>query len=110
MRAPRDAQSVVQRRNVLFVCSKNQWRSPTAVAVWRKHPALSVRSVGTSAAARHRVSAEDIEWADVIVVMEDEHRRRILADFTAAVAQKPVHVLDIPDEYQYMDPELVDQL
>lgn len=49
-----------EKRNVLFICSKNQWRSPTAEAVWRKHPQLSVRSAGTSSTARHKITVEDI--------------------------------------------------
>ncbi len=110
MARERPTSAAARRRNVLFVCSKNQWRSPTAEAVWRKHPALSVRSAGTSSGARHRVSEEDLAWADVILVMEDKHRTRLLADFATAVEGKTVHVLDIPDEYAYMDPELVEQL
>ncbi|RYZ05167.1 MAG: phosphotyrosine protein phosphatase [Myxococcales bacterium] len=98
------------KRNVLFICSKNQWRSPTAEAVWRKHPALSVRSAGTSSSARRKVSVEDVRWADVIFVMEEKHKSRLLADFTTTIQQKPLHVLDIPDEYKYMDPALVEQV
>jgi predicted protein tyrosine phosphatase len=99
-----------EKWNVLFICSKNQWRSPTAETVWRKHPELSVRSAGTSSTARRKVSVDDIRWADVIFVMEEKHKSRLLAEFTTAVARKPLHVLDIPDEYKYMDPELVEQL
>jgi predicted protein tyrosine phosphatase len=98
------------RRNVLFICSKNQWRSPTAETVWRKHPNLSVRSAGTSSTARRKVSVDDIRWADVIFVMEEKHKSRLLAEFATTVERKPLHVLDIPDEYKYMDPELVEQL
>lgn len=95
---------------VLFVCSKNQWRSPTAEQIWRRHAALSVRSGGTSPNARHRVSAADLEWAQVVFVMEEKHKSRLLADFRPLLAALPVHVLDIPDDYRYMDPELVEQL
>ena len=98
------------RLNVLFVCSRNQWRSPTAERVWRRHPGLNVRSGGTSPNARHTVSADDIHWANVIFVMEQKHKSRLVADFGDLLAGKPVHVLDIPDEYQYMDPELVELL
>ena len=56
--------------NVLFICGKNQWRSPTAEQVWRRHPQLNVRSGGTSPSARHTVSDADIGWADVVMVME----------------------------------------
>lgn len=98
------------RLNVLFVCSRNQWRSPTAEQVWRRHPQLNVRSAGTSPSARHTVSDADIGWADVVIVMEQKHKSRLVADFGDALAGKPVHVLDIPDEYKYMDPELVELL
>jgi predicted protein tyrosine phosphatase len=99
-----------EKRNVLFVCSRNQWRSPTAEAVWRRHPLLSVRSAGTSRSARRKVTVEDLRWADVIVVMEEKHRSRLVAEFAAFVAHKPIHVLDIPDDYKFMDPELVEHL
>lgn len=97
-------------KNVLFVCSRNQWRSPTAEAVWRTHPGLNVRSAGTSTKARRTVGASDIAWADVILVMEQKHKRRLQADFARMLGGKPVHVLDIPDEYRFMDPELVEIL
>lgn len=103
-RMPRD------RLNVLFVCSRNQWRSPTAEQVWRRHPLLNVRSGGTSPSARHTVSDTDIDWADVVIVMEQKHKSRLVAEFGDLLADKPVHVLDIPDEYKYMDPELVELL
>lgn len=96
--------------NVLFICSRNQWRSPTAERLWRKHAQVHVRSAGTSSSARHRVSERDLQWADVVLVMEDKHKRRLRADFARLVQHKPVHVLDIPDEYRFMDPELVDLL
>ena len=95
---------------ILFICSRNQWRSPTAERVWRRHPGLNVRSGGTSPNARHTVSADDIQWADVIFVMEHKHKSRLAAEFTGWLTHKPVHVLDIPDEYKYMDPELVELL
>ena len=96
--------------NLLFICSKNQWRSPTAEQVWRKHPGLKVRSAGTSPNARHPVNETDVAWADVIFAMEEKHKSRLRADFRDAVGDKAVHVLDIPDEYRYMDPELVELL
>jgi predicted protein tyrosine phosphatase len=96
--------------NVLFVCSRNQWRSPTAERMFKGHPVIVARSAGTSLSARHRMSHADIDWADVIMVMEDKHRQRIVAEYTRLVEHTPIHVLDIPDEYRYMDPELIDIL
>lgn len=98
------------RTNVLFICSRNQWRSPTAEQIWRKHPALSVRSAGTSPNARHPVSVNDLAWAELIFVMEEKHKSRLLAEYRRLVEDKPIHVLDIPDEYRYMDAELVELL
>ncbi|KQO27034.1 phosphotyrosine protein phosphatase [Acidovorax sp. Leaf76] len=99
-----------ERLNVLFICSRNQWRSPTAEQLWRKHPKVAARSAGTSPNARHTVSIDDVRWAQVILVMEEKHKSRLVAEFTRLLENKPVHVLDIPDEYKFMDPELVEML
>lgn len=96
--------------NILFVCSKNQWRSPTAEKVFSQVEGVKTRSAGTSRSARHQISVNDIRWADLIVVMEDKHARRLKADFRQEVSYKPVHVLDIPDNYPFMDEELIELL
>lgn len=96
--------------NVLFVCSRNQWRSPTAERVWRNEPGVNVRSAGTASSARRRLQLADIQWADLILVMEEKHKSRIRADFRQSVARKRIVVLDVPDEYQFMDPELIEIL
>ncbi|MEN4771295.1 low molecular weight protein tyrosine phosphatase family protein [Duffyella gerundensis] len=93
--------------NVLFICSRNQWRSPTAEQVFRRHPFLVVRSAGTSRSAKKRASAELLQWADVICVMEDKHKNRLVAEYGRIITFKPIHVLDIPDDYLFMDPELI---
>jgi predicted protein tyrosine phosphatase len=98
------------KRNILFVCSKNQWRSPTAETLYRKQSGLSVRSAGTSSSARHQLNTDDVQWADVIFVMEDKHLSRMRAEHSHLLTNKSVHVLDIPDEYKYMAPELVELL
>lgn len=102
----RDAEPI----KVLFVCSKNQWRSPTAETVFRKLPGLSVRSAGTARSAKKAISVADIRWADLILVMEDKHKARLRAQFRDEVRFKKLHVLDIPDLYRYMDPDLVEIL
>lgn len=108
--APRCEQRVSNPIHVLFVGSRNQWRSPTAEQVWRKHPRVQARSAGTSPNARHTVSADDIEWADVIFAMEEKHKSRLMAEYRRVIGNKPLHVLDIADEYRYMDPALVQQI
>ncbi|MGP3591238.1 low molecular weight protein tyrosine phosphatase family protein [Vagococcus sp. WN89Y] len=93
--------------NVLFICSRNHWRSPTAEHVFRRYPGLNARSAGTQRQARKTISPAILSWADVICVMEEQHKSRLLADYSRLLQHKPVHVLDIPDRYAFMDPELV---
>lgn len=95
--------------NVLFVCSRNQWRSPTAERVFGRDPEHAVRSAGTSRTARRTVSAADLHWADVVMVMERQHKVRLRERFPQ-LRGTTVVVLDIPDEYRFMDPELVERL
>ncbi|MDF7675638.1 protein tyrosine phosphatase [Neisseriaceae bacterium ESL0693] len=93
--------------NVLFICSRNQWRSPTAEQLFRRSPALNVRSAGTSSSAKKRVSRDLLQWADVICVMEQKHKNRLMAEYRRIIENKPLYILDIPDDYRYMDPELI---
>ncbi|MCD9461130.1 low molecular weight protein tyrosine phosphatase family protein [Marinibactrum halimedae] len=94
----------------MFICSRNQWRSPTAEAIWRNHPDFNVKSAGTSPRAKKTVRVTDIRWADLIFVMEQKHKNRLKAEFTQWLNHTPIHVLDIPDEYTYMDSELIQEL
>ena len=95
---------------VLFVCSRNQWRSPTAERVFRRREGLTVRSRGLSKSAKRILQAGDVEWADLILVMEDEHLDRLYDRFGEVVGATPVRSLDIPDDYRFMDPALIELL
>jgi len=53
--------------NLLFICSKNQWRSPTAELLFKNHPVHTARSAGTNNNARIRVNQKMIDWADVLL-------------------------------------------
>ncbi len=99
-----------QRANILFVCSRNRWRSPTAEKVYERHPQLNVRSRGTSSNAQRTVRQADISWAHIIMVMEQKHKQRLLADYPQLAKFENLHVLDIPDDYQYLDPDLIELL
>jgi predicted protein tyrosine phosphatase len=96
--------------NLLFVCSRNQWRSPTAEKVFGKKSNLKTRSAGTSPRAKRTISPADIRWADIIFVMEQKHKNRLLAVFTRMLSHKSIHVLDIPDDYKFMAPDLIAEL
>lgn len=99
---------MADRINVLFVCSRNQWRSPTAEAIYRDDPRVSARSRGTARGAKQTIRAGDLTWADLVLVMEDKHRSRLRADYPGETRFLPFEVLHIPDEYRLMDPELVE--
>lgn len=69
-----------------------------------------MRSAGTSPKAKKTISVSDIQWSDVIFVMEKKHRQRIQASFPRLLQYKRMYVLDIPDEYRYMDEDLIELL
>jgi predicted protein tyrosine phosphatase len=96
---------MIVRKHVLFVCASNQWRSPTAEALYRDHPQLEVRSAGIRPNAKRRIGAGDIKWSDVIFVMEREHKKWIQDHFRDEELP-PIEVLDIPDDFHFMDAEL----
>lgn len=98
----------VQPTNLLFVCSKNQWRSPTGETIFQQYDGVSARSAGTARGARRTISVADIRWADLIFVMEDKHLSRLRAQFRDELRYKKLHVLDIPDLYRFMDPDLIE--
>jgi len=97
----------VSEQKLLFICSRNQWRSPTGEKVYSQK-GMSARSAGTSPNAKRTVSVNDIRWATHIFVMEKKHKQRLVAKFARSLEYKNIIVLDIPDEYQFMDPELVE--
>lgn len=103
-------QSIACFMNVLFVCLKNQWRSPTAERIFKNYPDLNVRSAGTSRQAKHPIHLNDILWADKIFVMEHKHKTQLMQSFRQHLTHKPIIVLDIADDYNYMDLELIELL
>jgi predicted protein tyrosine phosphatase len=93
--------------NLLFVCSRNRRRSPTAETVFSGLQNCSVLSAGTSPDAETPISADLIEWADIVFVMEAVHKRRLNRRFPSVMRSKKLIVLGIPDQYSYMDEELI---
>ena len=96
--------------NALFVCSANRLRSPTAEAVFATWPGVETDSAGLDNRADVQLSTEQIEWADIIFVMEAVHRRKLGERFGEHLKGKRVVVLGVPDNYRFMQPELVDLL
>ncbi|HVV55870.1 MAG TPA: hypothetical protein VHC47_11115 [Mucilaginibacter sp.] len=94
--------------NLLFICNRNQWRSPTAEQLFRDHPLHDALSAGTSNSARIKVNQGMIDWADVIFFMEWEHRDIVTQRFR--LQDQKLIVLEIEDIYPFGDPELIDML
>lgn len=94
-------------KRFLFVCSQNRLRSPTAEQVFSQRSDIEVMSAGTNNDACNPLTAELVEWADFIVVMERTHRNKLQKRFYSALKSKRIICLDIPDEYEFMDPGLV---
>lgn len=94
-------------KRLLFLCSRNKLRSPTAEAVFAEYPGVEVDSAGLAHDAEVHVSEEQILCADVILVMEKVHRNRLKRRFGPLLGGKRIVVLNIPDKYAFMDPELI---
>lgn len=95
---------------ILFICSKNKWRSLTAEKVFEQYDGFDVKSAGTEVGARIKVNAGHIGWAEWIFVMEKKHERRLQDKFKQELTSKRIIRLDIPDEYEFMDEELIEIL
>jgi predicted protein tyrosine phosphatase len=94
-------------KRALFICSQNRLRSPTAEAVFAAWPGVETDSAGLGGDASVPLSTEQIAWANIIFVMEKAHRTRLSMRFKAHLNGKRVICLDIPDYYEYMQPELI---
>lgn len=93
--------------NVLFVCSRNRRRSPTAERVFAAWTGIETDSAGLAPDAELRLSSDQLLWADLVVVMERSHRATLTRRYGRYLARVRVVCLDIPDRYEFMDPELV---
>jgi predicted protein tyrosine phosphatase len=97
-------------KNILFVCGRGRLRSPTAEQMLAGRADLETASAGISSDADNPLTAELVEWAEVIFVMEKSHRTKLQKRFRPHLRSKRVVCLDIPDKYGLMDPALVELL
>ena len=97
-------------RKLLFVCSRNKKRSLTAERLFDGLRTYQARSAGTQPGARIVVTKGHIGWADLIFCMEKSHADRLRLKFPEAMRQKRVICLQIADDFDFMDPELIDEL
>lgn len=95
------------RPNLLIICGKNKRRSRTGEFIFKNDSRFNVRSAGLSPKSDRKISEADLNWADLVLVMETEHRTKI-RDLYRHLELPNIEVLHIPDEYDFMDEELVD--
>jgi predicted protein tyrosine phosphatase len=96
--------------NILFVCSRNKWRSLTAETIFKNNQVHNVKSAGTENSARIRITEKLVNWSDLIFVMEKKHKQRIKEKFGSVIGNKEIIVLGIQDDFEYMDEELIEIL
>ena len=94
-------------KNVLFVCSQNRLRSPTAEQMFASYPGIHVASAGTNNGAEVPLTSELVRWADLIFVMEKSHRNKVQKRFKSDLKDSRLICLEIPDEFEFMDEGLV---
>jgi predicted protein tyrosine phosphatase len=97
-------------KRALFLCSQNRLRSPTAEQVFASWPDVETDSAGLAPDAVTALSADQLDWANVVFVMEKHHRVKLARKFKAHLKNKRIVCLDIPDAYDFMDVRLVDLL
>lgn len=93
--------------NLLFVCSENRLRSPTGEEVFSNYENINAIGCGTNKDAETTISGDLIIWADIIFVMEKSHRNKVKSKFKDLLKEKRLICLDIPDNYDRMDPILI---
>lgn len=94
-------------QKLLFICTQNRLRSPAAEQVFSSWNDFECDSAGLAPDAVVSLSTEQIEWADIIFVMEKSHRNKLAKKFKGHLKDKRVIVLGIPDEFEFMDEGLV---
>ena len=94
-------------KSVLFICSQNKLRSPTAEQIFASWPGIETTSAGTNHDAENPLTSEMVAAADIIFVMERQHRTKLQLRFRKHLGRARVICLDIPDDYAFMDPDLI---
>ena len=94
-------------QRLLFLCSRNRRRSPTAERLFAADPSLEVASAGLAPDAYEGLTPDHLDGVDIVFVMEPAHRRRLMAGFKHQLKGVRIVCLNIPDDYDYMDARLV---
>jgi predicted protein tyrosine phosphatase len=88
--------------NALFICNQNKHRSKTAAEIFKDK--FDTKSAGIY---ENIVTSKDLNWSDLVIVMEDHQREFIAQNFPKEYMQIRILCLEIPDVYKYMQPQLL---
>lgn len=97
---------MTDRPNILVVCGRNKKRSRTAEYVFKNDSRFSIRSAGLSPKSDRKISENDLNWADLVFVMETRQKAKVL-ELYRHLELPTIEVLHIPDDYEFMNEELV---
>lgn len=100
---------MTQRHNLLVVCGRNKKRSRTAEHIFKNDHRFNIRSAGLSPKSDRKISENDLNWADLVFVMESKQKVKLRDQFSH-LALPDIEVLHIPDDYEFMDAALVEIL
>jgi predicted protein tyrosine phosphatase len=100
---------MTNRPNILVICGRNKKRSRTAEYIFKNDNRFNIRSAGLSPKSERVVSENDIQWADLVFVMEANQRSKLCNQFEN-MDLPPIEVLFIADDYEFLDEELIDSL
>ena len=101
--------TMIERPNILVVCGRNKKRSRTAEYIFKNDNRFNIRSAGLSQKSDRKISENDLNWADLVFVMENEQRaklRRLYRDMELP----EIEILNISDDYEFMNEELIEML
>jgi predicted protein tyrosine phosphatase len=98
-----------ERPNILVVCGRNKKRSRTAEHIFKNDNRFNIRSAGLSPKSERKISENDLNWADLVFVMETNQRAKIWEVYDHLELPN-IEILHIPDDYEFMDEELVEIL
>jgi predicted protein tyrosine phosphatase len=94
-------------QRILFICSRNRLRSPTAEFIFRGYEGIEVTSAGLAPDAEEPLSLDHLDGVDIIFVMERSHHQKLTKQFAPFLKHIRVICLNIPDDYDFMQPELI---
>ncbi len=87
---------------ILFVCNYNEVRSKTAEEIYKQK--YETKSCGLKQNSRIKCNYYSYKWADIIIVMEEEQKKRIIKEYPEF--KNKIKVLGINSNYYYMETEL----